>query len=301
MKECFRVESVSNERLDKVVVDYANSKRINLTRSGLKSQDIKIFVNGRVEKYSYAVRVGDLIEFEIPEPKKLDLKPEKIDFDIVYEDEDIAVINKPSGLTVHVGAGHMDGTLVNGLLYKFQGRLSSIGGVERPGIVHRLDKDTAGLMIVALSEVAHQRLTEEFKERKVKKVYYAIVKGYTPEEGKIELPIGRSPSNRKKMAVTKNGKEAITLFRTIGYGDNVSLVEVEIKTGRTHQIRVHLSHIGFPIIGDPLYSRNSKGYNLALMAKKIGFFHPVSGKWIEFEIPFNDNFLKLFSQFSIKS
>ncbi|MCX7820987.1 MAG: RluA family pseudouridine synthase [Brevinematales bacterium] len=287
-------------RLDKVVVDYCKTLGVNITRSGLKSQGIKIYVNEKLEKLSYIVKEKDKIEFQIPEPQKSELKPENIEFEVLYSDNDIAVINKPAGLPVHIGAGHKNNTLVNGLLYRFEGRLSSIGGIERPGIVHRLDKDTSGLMVVALSEIAHQKLTELFKQRLVKKVYYAVVKGYTPETGKIELPISRSSSNRKKMAVNPKGKEAITIYKTLAYGKETSLVEVEIKTGRTHQIRVHFSHIGHPILGDPIYSRDFKKYKLALIAKKLAFNHPVSGDWLEFEIPFTEDFLRLFKELEIE-
>ncbi|MEJ5284446.1 MAG: RluA family pseudouridine synthase [Brevinematia bacterium] len=291
--------SSAGNRLDKVVIDHCKIFGINITRSGLKSQGVKIYVNGKLEKLSYIVKENDNVEFDIPKPKKCELKPENIEFEVLYSDDDIAVINKPAGLTVHIGAGHFDNTLVNGLLYKFEGKLSSIGGIERPGIVHRLDKDTSGLMVVALSEIAHHKLIDAFKQRLVKKVYYAIVKGHPPEEGRIELPISRSPVNRKKMAVNPRGKEAITIYRTLSYGKDASLVEVEIKTGRTHQIRVHMSHIGHPIIGDPIYSKDKKNA-LALIAKKLGFNHPVSGEWLEFEVPFTKEFLNLLSEAQIK-
>ncbi|MGC8765206.1 MAG: RluA family pseudouridine synthase [Brevinematia bacterium] len=298
----FTVEKeLSSQRLDKTVVSLCNKRGINLSRSGIKSKGIKILVNGREERLSYITRENDRIEFEIPEPEKPYIVAQKIDFDVVYSDEHLAVINKPAGLTVHIGAGHYENTLVNGLLYRFKERLSSIGGVERPGIVHRLDKDTAGIMLVALSEIAHQRLSLAFKNREIRKIYYAIVKGHPPAEGKIELPLGRSPSNRKKMAVREDGKVAITLYRTICYSKDVSLVEIELKTGRTHQIRVHFSHLGHPIIGDPIYSRNWKKYKLALISKKIGFFHPIKNEWMEFEVPFDDNFLRLFEEFGLKA
>ncbi len=291
--------SSAGNRLDKVVIDHCKICGINITRSGLKSQGVKIYVNNKLEKLSYIVKENDNVEFDIPEPKKCELKPENIEFEVLYSDNDIAVINKPAGLTVHIGAGHFDNTLVNGLLYRFAGKLSSIGGIERPGIVHRLDKDTSGLMVVALSEIAHHKLIDAFKQRLVKKVYYAIVKGHPPEEGRIELPISRSPVNRKKMAVNPKGKEAITIYKTLSYGKDASLVEIEIKTGRTHQIRVHMSHIGHPIIGDPIYSKDKKN-TLALIAKKLGFNHPISGEWLEFEVPFTKEFLNLLSEAQIK-
>ncbi len=291
--------SFANKRLDRAVVDYCKVSGINITRSGVKSRNIKIYVNGKLEKLSYIVKENDIIEFDIPQPKKLDLKPENIEFEVLYSDNDIAVINKPQGLTVHVGAGHLDNTLVNGLLYRFSGKLSPIGGVERPGIVHRLDKDTSGLMVIALSEIAHHRLTEAFKQRQVRKIYYAVVKGHPPESGRIELPISRSPVNRKKMAVNQRGKEAITIFKTLAYGKEASLVEIEIKTGRTHQIRVHFSHIGHPLIGDKIYSKDKK-HNLALIAKKLAFKHPITEEWLEFEVPFTKNFLELLDKMNIK-
>lgn len=302
-KYSFRIDSIYNDqRVDKVIASHCKKEGINISRSSLKTQKAKIYVNGREEKLSYITKINDLIEFELPEPRKVNLVPQDIDFEVIYSDDHLAVINKPAGLTVHIGAGHFDNTLVNGLLYKFQGNLSSICGVERPGIVHRLDKDTSGIMLVALSEIAQQKLSTAFKNREIKKIYYAIVKGYTLPDGKIELPIGRDPKNRKRMAVVPDGKMAITYYKTIAQSNNVSLVEIELKTGRTHQIRVHFSHSGHPVVGDPVYSSDWKKYNLngiALISKKIGFYHPIEGKWMEFEIPFNELFLKLFKIFEI--
>ncbi len=302
-KISFKVnKELALQRLDKVIVNFCKKEGINFSRSAIKSYNITPVVNGKVEKLSYITKENDGVEFEVPEPKKLNLQPQNVDFDVIYSDNYIAVINKPAGLSVHIGAGHYENTLVNGLLYRFQGRLSSIGGVERPGIVHRLDKDTSGIMIVALDETAHQKMVEAFAKREIKKIYYAIVRGILPKEGCVTLPIARSKKNRKKMAVDPRGREAITLYKTIYSVEEVSLVEVEPKTGRTHQIRVHFSHLGHPIIGDPLYSRDWKRYKLnglALISRRIGFYHPIEGNWMEFEVPFNENFLKLFKMFNI--
>lgn len=295
---------VAGERLDKVIADYCIKENLPLTRSGIKSRGIKIRVNSGEEKLSYIVKAGDKIEFEIPPPERSEIKPMEMDLEILYIDNDIAVINKPAGIVVHAGAGHKENTLVNGLLYVLGNKLSSIGGVERPGIVHRLDKDTSGIMLVALNDISHHRLVNMFKERKILKVYYAIVKGYTEEMGEINLPIGRNPSNRKKMCVNPKGKEAFTSYRTIKYLNNASLVEAIPKTGRTHQIRVHFSHIGHPILGDPIYSRDYKKYGLkgiALVAKKVSFFHPINtDKLMEFEIPLPLEIEHLIEKLSVK-
>jgi 23S rRNA pseudouridine1911/1915/1917 synthase len=276
-----------NQRLDTVAVLHCRDQGIELTRSGIKARDIGLFVNGKLEKLSYPVKENDKIEFEIPESAPSELKAEFVDFEMVYCDEDIAIVNKPFGLTVHPSKGHESQTLVNGLLYKLKGKLSSIGGIERPGIVHRLDKDTAGLLIIALNDKAHHKLAEDFKARRIKKIYHAIVKGYLEESGKIDAPIGRSPHDRKKMAIITDGKPAITEYKTLEYLNHHTYVEINLLTGRTHQIRVHFSSLGHSVAGDPIYSRNFKQYGLtgiALCAKRLEFLHPISERALQFEI-----------------
>lgn len=293
-----RVEFISptKGRLDKVVADYLQQQGYAITRSGLKSQDIPITVNNRREKLSHEVQVGDVITVEIPDPKPLDLEPQPVAFSVVYQDEHIAVINKPYGVVVHPSKGHEEGTLVHGLLYHLGDHLSSVGGKERPGIVHRLDKDTTGLLIVALTDSAHHRLVEDFKNHRIHKIYQAIVKGHPPESGTIDAPIGRCNTNRKKMAVVPTGKPALSEYRVLEYLKNHALVEVRIYTGRTHQIRVHMAHIGHPIAGDPLYSRHANQYHLpgiALCARELSFAHPITGEKLHFVIELPQEMLRL--------
>lgn len=282
------------KRLDVVVSENCS----DLSRSSIKSLEIDILVNSKIQKLSYKVKNNDKISFVIPTPKKIDLRPRSdIEFEIVYIDDDIVVVNKPYNLTVHPSKGHEDDTLVNGLLYKIGDRLSSIGGEERPGIVHRLDKDTAGLLVIALNDKSHRKLADDFKYRRVMKIYHAIVKGYiSPEKDTINAPIGRSLRDRKKMAVVDNGKPATTEYKVIEYIDEHSYVEINLLTGRTHQIRVHFASRGFPIAGDPIYSRGKNKYNLrgiALCAKKLEFRHPISDKLMAFEIDLPDDFASL--------
>lgn len=274
-------------RLDSAITAYCLENSIELSRSALKAREMPVSVNGRGEKLSFKVREGDKIEFTFIGPKALNATPQPVEFGIVYRDEDIAVINKPYGLTVHPARGHEDRTLVNGLLYYFDQKLPSHGGDERPGIVHRLDKDTAGLMIVALNEKAHHRLTEDFKNRKIGKIYHAVLKGTLDKEGRIEAPIGRSKRDRKKMAVIPAGRPSVTEYHVLEYLKDHSYIEINLLTGRTHQIRVHFSSIGHPVAGDPLYSRGFNQYGLtgiALCSKKLSFTHPVSGRPLNFEI-----------------
>jgi 23S rRNA pseudouridine1911/1915/1917 synthase len=253
-------------------------------------------VNGKMEKLSYRVKEGDRIEFLFVKPKELKVFPQKVEFDIVYRDEDIVVINKPYGLTVHPAKGHEEGTLVHGLVYYLGGRLPILSGPDRPGIVHRLDRDTAGLMIVALNEKAHRILSEDFRNRKITKIYHAVVRGRITGSGRIDQAIGRSSRERKKMAVRIGGKSAVTEYRVLENLDEHSYVEINILTGRTHQIRVHFSHIGHAIEGDRLYSSAPSRYGLtglALCAKKISFIHPVRGVKMNFEIDLPGEMKKL--------
>jgi 23S rRNA pseudouridine1911/1915/1917 synthase len=297
------VEAIyTGKRLDGVLPDIAKVKGIELSRSALKSRNLQALINGKPEKWSYKVSEGDRLEVDIPDPKELDMTAQDLPFDILYLDSDIAVVNKPFGMAVHPSKGHEDGTLVNGLLHKIGSSLSSIGGVERPGIVHRLDKDTAGLLVIALNDTAHHRLSEAFQDHKVKKIYHAVVKGRTDPVGRMDDPIGRSSKDRKKMTVRADGKPSITEYKVLSYLKDHSYVEINLLTGRTHQIRVHFTCIGHPVAGDPLYSRKANSYGLtgiALCAKKLAFDHPVSGKRMEFEIPLPEELEKLIKRLSI--
>ncbi len=241
-----------NERLDKFLADIFK----NFTRSYISKliNDKKVFVNKNIKKSSYKVKKKDEITIELLPPKKIDLIPQKIDLEILYEDRFIIVINKPANIVVHPSAGHYDNTIVNALLYHCKD-LSSISGEIRPGIVHRLDKKTSGILIVAKTNDAHLKLTENFKNRKIKKFYYALLYGKLPEkEGVIKNYLGRHKTNRLKMSsFTNHGKLAITHYKVIEYIDNFTLVDIQLETGRTHQIRVHFSEYGYPVVGDDLY------------------------------------------------
>lgn len=241
-----------------------------------------ILVNKKKSKASYKVQIGDKITLEEVKPKEIELKAQDIPLDIIYEDEDIIVVNKPKGLVVHPANGNPDGTLVNAIMAICKDSLSGIGGEIRPGIVHRLDKDTSGILIVAKNDKAHINLSEQIKNREVKKTYIALVRGVIPEnEATINMPIGRSTKDRKKMAVTKEGKQAVTHIKVLKRYDGYTLLEVNIETGRTHQIRVHLSEIGYPVVGDMVYSNGKNKFGVegqCLHAKSLDFKHPVTGK-----------------------
>ena len=252
-----------------------------------------VLVNGNIPKASYKVQEGDKIQINIEPVKELEIKAEDIPIEIIYEDSDIIVVNKPKGLVVHPANGNPDGTLVNAIMAICKESLSGIGGKLRPGIVHRLDKDTSGLLIVAKNDEAHINLSKQIKDRKVKKTYIALVRGTVPEnEATINMPIGRSQKDRKKMAVVKDGKEAITHFkvleRYVTDKGTYTLLEVKIDTGRTHQIRVHLAQIGYPVIGDSVYSNGKNEFGIegqALHSKMLDFVHPKTGEKMHLEAP----------------
>lgn len=277
------------KRLDLFVISVIK----DLSRMNAKRliEDGNVQVNSKNSKVSYKVQNGDIIEIHIPEAKQLDLKAQEIPIEVVYEDSDIIVVNKPKGLVVHPANGNWYGTLVNAIMAICKDSLSGIGGEVRPGIVHRLDKDTSGLLIIAKNDKAHINMSNEIKNRKVKKVYIALVRGIVAEnEATINMPIGRSNKDRKKMAVVKNGKEAITHFKVIKRFDKYTLLEVKIDTGRTHQIRVHLSEIGHPVVGDEIYSNGKNEFGVhgqLLHAKSLDFKHPITGKdmHLEAELP----------------
>lgn len=279
-------------RLDKFLSIY--EKEISRTMIQKIIDDKKVFVNGKFEKASYKVNNGDIIEFEIPELKEIDIKPEKIDLDVIYEDNDILVINKKKGIVVHPGNGNFSGTLVNAVMAYCKDSLSGIGGEIRPGIVHRLDKDTSGIIIIAKNDFAHNNLSEQIKNRKVKKIYIALVRGnVTSNIGTIDMPIARDKNVRVKMSVDKNGKNAITHFKVLKKFKGYTLLELNIETGRTHQIRVHLSEIGFPVVGDMVYSNGKNPFDIKgqmLHSQKIEFMHPRTNKEMKLEAPLPEYF-----------
>ena len=279
MKEYIVSQEEKGKRLD----TYIPSVDTDITRTSAQRliEDGNILVNGK----------NDKISVEIPEPKQIELKAQNIPIEIIYEDSDIIVVNKPKGMVVHPANGNPDGTLVNAIMAICKDSLSGIGGEIRPGIVHRIDKDTSGLLIVAKNDNAHVKMSEQIKNHEVKKTYIALVRGVFKEnEATIDMPIGRSTSDRKKMAVNKNGKNAITHIKVLKRFDKYTLLQVNIETGRTHQIRVHLSHIGYPIVGDYTYSNGKNEFDVigqCLHAQKLEFKHPITQKdmCLEAELP----------------
>lgn len=285
-------EEDSQQRLD----SYLAKELDEISRSYIQKliKDNLIRVNDTCPKSSYIVKEGDRINLSIPKPKKLEVVAEDIELDIVYEDNDIVVVNKPQGMVVHPAPGNYTGTLVNGLLYHID-NLSSINGVIRPGIIHRLDKDTSGLLIVAKNDTAHKVISEDLKDRKIKRRYKALVHGnLSREEATINAPIGRHPVDRKRMAVTnKNNKEAISHYKVLERYHKYTLVEVSLETGRTHQIRVHMTYINHPIVGDPVYSSGKNEFNLdkqMLHAYLLGFWHPRTKEYMEITIDLPEDF-----------
>ena len=279
-------------RIDKVV-PILNSEITRVTTQKLLEEG-KILVNDKKVKSSYKVKLDDIISVEIPEVKDTEIIPENIKLDILYEDEYIIVVNKAKGMVVHPANGNYTGTLVNALLYRCKDSLSGIGGEKRPGIVHRLDKDTSGVLIVAKCDKAHLNISEQIKSHKVKKTYIALVKGIVKDnEATIDMPIGRSKKDRKKMDIDKNGKNAITHFIVMQRYQGYTLLKVNIETGRTHQIRVHLSTIGYPIVGDEVYSNGKNEFNVEgqmLHAYCIEFLHPITGKKMKITAPLPEYF-----------
>ncbi len=273
----------SGKRIDQFLVE----KDFSLSRARIQTliKDGFVKVNNKEVKCSYKVKLSDNIHLIIPSEKPLELRPEPIDFEIIYEDPYIIVIDKPAGLVIHPAPGHYKGTLVHGLLYKCKD-LSGIGGVLRPGIVHRLDKDTSGIMLVAKNDLSHTHLMNQFKEGIIEKEYWALVHGPVKEkEGIINMPITRHPVKRKQMYVSESGKKAITLWRKIAdLSNDIALISANPRTGRTHQIRVHLSYIGYPILGDHIYGRKRGRFasRQMLHSKRIAFQHPGTGKKLEF-------------------
>lgn len=271
------------------------------TRISLLIEEGNVFVNEKEVKGSYKVKENDDIKVNIPEVKELEIEKEDIPLDIVYEDNDILIINKPQGMVVHPSNGHYEHTLVNAILYHCHS-LSGINGVSRPGIVHRIDKDTSGLICVAKNDMAHHALAEQLKDHSMARTYIALVRGVISENsGEINLPIGRDPNNRQKMGVTRsNSKEAITYFKVLKRYKEHTLVECHLKTGRTHQIRVHLSYIGYPVEGDPLYCGRKfdtlyKNGQL-LVATSLKLIHPSTHKEMEFHIELPQYFKDILNQ-----
>lgn len=284
-----------SERLDKYISEHTELSRSYTARL---AEDGLVTVNGSAVDKKYKLKGGERIEIAVPEPESLEALPQDIPLDIIYEDDYVIVVNKPQGMVVHPAPGNPDGTLVNGLLYHCS--LSSINGVIRPGIVHRIDKDTSGLLVVAKTNAAHESLSAQLKERKALRRYYCIVNGNIREnEGIIDKPIGRHPIDRKRMAVIEGGREAVTHYRVLERFRGYCLVECTLETGRTHQIRVHMSYIGHSIVGDPVYGIKKERFKTngqLLHAKTIGFVHPVTGELMEFDSELPEYFIDILNK-----
>ncbi len=294
------VENISDEiRIDKWICEQNQEISRSMLQKLLKENQVT--VNGKAVSKSYKINNGDCISVEIPEPVELDVLPENIPIEIVYEDDDLLVVNKPKGMVVHPAAGNYNGTLVNALLYHCKGRLSSINGVIRPGIVHRIDKNTSGLLIVAKTDKAHAGLAEQIKTHTFTREYQAVICGRLKDSnGIVEAPIGRHPVERKKMCVTdKNSKDAKTEYTVLDEFNGYSHIKLKLYTGRTHQIRVHMSYIGHPVYGDDVYGKASKlCEGQCLHAKKIGFVHPINGEYYEFDSELPDYFTNVLNKLS---
>ncbi|WP_281975605.1 RluA family pseudouridine synthase [Halobacillus litoralis] len=293
-------ENDQSKRIDKLLTEVIPDSSRSQIQGWLK--DHVVLVDGQPVKSNYKVQPEDTITWAVPEPEPMDILPEKVDLHIVYEDEDVIVVNKPSGMVIHPSAGHHSGTLVNALLYHCTD-LSGINGVERPGIVHRIDKDTSGLIMVAKNDRAHKSLAEQLSKKTVERKYEAIVHGEIHHEyGTIEAPIGRDTKDRQKMAVVDGGRDAVTHFRVLRHFTDFTLVECTLETGRTHQIRVHMRYISHPLAGDPKYGpRKTLDLNgQALHAKSLGFEHPRTGEWKKFEVEPPQDFKETLSYLETK-
>ena len=281
-----------NMRLDKALSILDNALSRSIIQKQLENGDV--LVNGKREKASYKTKLNDEILMKEIEPKEIELKAQDIPIDIVYEDSDIIVVNKPKGMVVHPANGNPDGTLVNAIMNICKDSLSGIGGEIRPGIVHRIDKDTSGAIIVAKNDKAHINLSEQIKNREITKKYVALVRGVIKENfATIDMPIGRSDKDRKKMAVRKDGKKAVTHFDVIERFDGFTYLDIKIDTGRTHQIRVHMAEIGYPIVGDMVYSNGKNPFGVEgqmLHAKSLDFKHPITGEQMHLEAPLPEYF-----------
>lgn len=295
----FEIQSGQEMRLDK----YLAAQFPEQTRSFLQKliKDGEVLVNQKQVKSGFALSAGDEVSVNIPEPKELDVEPQKMDLEIVYEDEDVILINKPKGMVVHPAPGHTKDTLVNGLLYHCKDHLSGINGVARPGIVHRIDRDTTGILIVCKNDLAHQSIAAQLKEHSITRRYRALVHGnLKDDQGTIEGAIGRHPVDRKKMAINeRNGKPAVTHYTVLERFGSYTLIECVLETGRTHQIRVHMASAGHPLVGDEVYGPAKCPFKLqgqCLHAMVLGFVHPRTGEYMEFSAPLPEYFESLLNK-----
>ena len=292
-RECIVEAEGAGQRIDR----FLSGEDTGLSRSALQGlvAEGHVLCNGKAPAKSLKLKTGDIILLEIPDAKPIEAVPQEIPLDIIYEDAHLLVVNKPKGMVVHPAPGNPDGTMVNALLWHCAGRLSGIGGAIRPGIVHRIDKDTSGLLVVAKTDAAHQALTEQMSVHSIHRVYHAVVYGNLKEDtGFVEAPIGRDPKDRKKMAVTQqNSKYAYTGWQVLERFGNFTYIACKLKTGRTHQIRVHMASIGHPLAGDAVYGPKNCIRSLngqCLHAKELGFVHPATGEWMQFDSSLPDWF-----------
>lgn len=300
MTEYLVVENDGGERIDRYLAENFEDKSRSYLQKLIKDGQVK--VNGKPVKANYRLVFDDRVEICMPEVKEPDIEPENIPLDILYEDKDILLVNKPKQMVVHPAPGHYSGTLVNAIMYHCGSELSGINGVMRPGIVHRIDMDTTGSLVICKNDASHQSLSEQLKEHSINRIYEAIVHGNLKEdEGTINAPIGRHPTDRKKMSIhAKNGREAVTHYKVLERFGNYTHIQCKLETGRTHQIRVHMSSIGHPLVGDMVYGPSKCPFpNLhgqTLHAKTLGFAHPSTGKYLEVNAPLPDYFVTLINR-----
>lgn len=287
---------MEGERIDKCISNYVET----LSRSYIQKiiKEGKAYINDAPVKSNYKVRVDDKVQFTIPDCEEPDIPPQDIPLDIIYEDKDVLIVNKPKNMVVHPAPGHYEGTLVNAIMYHCHNDLSGINGVLRPGIVHRIDKDTTGSLIICKNDEAHRKIAEQLKEHSITRKYRAIVYGrISNDEGAVDAPIGRHPTDRKKMAINeRNGKPAITHYKVLERFEKYTYIECQLETGRTHQIRVHMTSIGHPLLGDEVYGNAKCPFKLegqTLHAMTIGFIHPSTNQYVEYEAPLPEYFERL--------
>lgn len=287
---------MEGERIDKCISNYVET----LSRSYIQKiiKEGKAYINDAPVKSNYKVRVDDKVQFTIPDCEEPDIPPQDIPLDIIYEDKDVLIVNKPKNMVVHPAPGHYEGTLVNAIMYHCHNDLSGINGVLRPGIVHRIDKDTTGSLIICKNDEAHRKIAEQLKEHSITRKYRAIVYGrISNDEGVVDAPIGRHPTDRKKMAINeRNGKPAITHYKVLERFEKYTYIECQLETGRTHQIRVHMTSIGHPLLGDEVYGNAKCPFKLegqTLHAMTIGFIHPSANQYVEYEAPLPEYFERL--------
>ena len=301
-KHCFTADiEHEDQRIDRYLTEMLPEQSRSFFQKLIR--DGFVMVNHIIVKVNYRLKTGDLIEIDIPDAVPTEIVPENIPLDILYEDDDLLIVNKPKGMVVHPAVGHSTGTLVNAIMYHCQGNLSGINGEIRPGIVHRIDKDTTGSLIICKNDEAHRNIAEQIKEHSVTRRYVGVVAGtFSEESGTVEGAIGRHPNDRKRMTINeKNGKPAVTHYRVLQTLKGASFMEFELETGRTHQIRVHMASISHPLLGDTVYGNSKNPYQLqgqALHARTIGFIHPTTGEYIEVSAPIPEYMTELVRKLS---